>query len=99
MRVPSAFELIWRESNGSVVNACRWHAEPTLTEPAGENSTPLTSTTHFHVRENIRKTPAWPSFIGYVGVCFLGAGWIRQNKICGFLSSQESSNGVSCNAI
>ena len=44
MRVPSAFELIWRESNGSVVNACRWHAEPTLTEPAGENSTPLIST-------------------------------------------------------
>ena len=40
MRVPSAFELIWRESNGSVVNACQWHAEPTLTEPAGENSTP-----------------------------------------------------------
>jgi hypothetical protein len=30
------------------------------------------TTTHFHVRENIRKTPAWPSFIGYVGVCFLG---------------------------
>ena len=44
MRVPSAFELIWRESNGSVVNACRWHAEPTLTEPVGENSTPLIST-------------------------------------------------------
>ena len=44
MRVPSAFELIWRESNGSVVNACQWHAEPTLTEPAGENSTPLIST-------------------------------------------------------
>ena len=40
MRVPSAFELIGRESNGSVVNACRWHAEPTPTEPAGENSTP-----------------------------------------------------------
>ena len=38
--VPFAFALIWRESNGSVVNACRWHAEPTLTEPAGENSTP-----------------------------------------------------------
>ena len=39
--MPFAFALIWRESNGSVVNACRWHAEPTLTEPAGENSTPL----------------------------------------------------------
>ena len=62
MRVPSAFELIWRESNGSVVNACQWHAEPTLTEPAGENSTPLISTTHFHVRENVRKTPTQPSF-------------------------------------
>ena len=38
------FELIWRESNGSVVNFCRWQEEPTLTEPAGENSTPLIST-------------------------------------------------------
>jgi hypothetical protein len=28
----------------------------------------LISTTHFHIRENIRKTPAWPSFTGYVGV-------------------------------
>jgi hypothetical protein len=35
---------------------------------------PFISTTHFHVRENLKKTPAWPSFIGYVGVCFLGAG-------------------------
>jgi hypothetical protein len=28
----------------------------------------LISTTHFHVRENLKKTPAWPSFTGYVGV-------------------------------
>ena len=40
------FELIWRESNGSVVNSCRWQEGPTLTEPAGENSTPLISTKH-----------------------------------------------------
>ena len=26
-----------KDLNGSVVNSCRWHEEPTLTEPAGEN--------------------------------------------------------------
>ena len=25
------------DSNGLEVNECRWHSEPTLTEPAGEN--------------------------------------------------------------
>ena len=30
------------------------------------------STTHFHASENIRKTPAWPSLIGYVGVLLFG---------------------------
>jgi hypothetical protein len=34
----------------------------------------LVSTTHFHVSENIRKTPAWPSLIGYVGVLLFGVG-------------------------
>ena len=33
------------------------------------------STTYRYLHVQIRKTPAWPSFIGYVGVCFLGAGY------------------------
>ena len=31
------FLLRWRESNGSVLNSCRWQEDPTLTEPAGES--------------------------------------------------------------
>jgi hypothetical protein len=34
----------------------------------------IISTTHFHVRENLKKTPAWPSCIGYVGVLLFCAG-------------------------
>ena len=53
MRVPSAFELIWRESNGSVVNACQWHAEPTLTEPAGETESLFGSKKRKHHRKMV----------------------------------------------